>query len=97
MSHAQTLTWHRQTHASVKSVHLIGSWDNFTTPYKMERDSRRDRGQWRGCYTFKDIVCDGDAGSIPKRNGALKMGQTYYYYVSTARETEWDRVTHRDM
>lgn len=69
-------------------MHLIGSWDNFTTPYKMERDSRRDRGQWRGCYTFKDIVCDGDAGSILKRNGALKMGQTYYYYVSTARETE---------
>ncbi|KAK3380248.1 hypothetical protein B0T24DRAFT_187487 [Lasiosphaeria ovina] len=46
----------------------------------MERDSRRDRSQWRGCHTFKDIICDGDAGSIPKRNGGLKMGSTYYYY-----------------
>ncbi|KAG7290393.1 hypothetical protein NEMBOFW57_000393 [Staphylotrichum longicolle] len=54
----------------------------------MERDSRRDRGQWRGCYTFKDIVCDGDAGSIPKRNGALKMGQTYYYYYELDASSE---------
>jgi hypothetical protein len=48
----------------------------------MERDSRRARGQWRGCYTFKDITCEGDSGSIPKRDGGLKMGHTYYYYVS---------------
>jgi hypothetical protein len=47
----------------------------------MERDVRRDRGQWRGCYSFKDIICDGDSGSVPKRNGGLKMGATYYYYV----------------
>lgn len=46
----------------------------------MERDIRRDRGQWRGCYSFKDIICDGDGGSVPKRNGGLKMGATYYYY-----------------
>ncbi|KAK0711654.1 hypothetical protein B0H67DRAFT_298145 [Lasiosphaeris hirsuta] len=46
----------------------------------MERDIRRDRGQWRGCYTFKDIICDGGSGSVPKRNGGLKMGHTYYYY-----------------
>jgi len=50
----------------------------------MERDIRRDRGQWRGCYSFKDIICDGDSGSVPKRSGGLKMGQTYYYYVSIA-------------
>ncbi|KAK3401082.1 hypothetical protein B0T20DRAFT_348524 [Sordaria brevicollis] len=46
----------------------------------MERDIRRDRGQWKGCYTFKDIICDGDSGRTTKRNGGLKMGQTYYYY-----------------
>ncbi|KAK3897807.1 hypothetical protein C8A05DRAFT_38617 [Staphylotrichum tortipilum] len=77
-----------QTHPSVKAVHLIGSWDNFTTPYTMERDSKRDRGQWRGCYSFKDIVCDGDAGSIPKRNGGLKMGHTYYYYYELDASSE---------
>jgi hypothetical protein len=72
----------RQTHPSIQAVHLVGSWDNFGRAYKMDRDIRRDRGQWRGCYSFKDIICDGDAGGvIPKRNGGLKMGQVYYYYV----------------
>jgi len=47
----------------------------------MERDVRRARSQWRGCYTFEDIICDGDGGSSPKRTGGLKMGSTYYYYV----------------
>jgi hypothetical protein len=47
----------------------------------MERDVRRSRAQWRGCYSFEDIICDGDGGSSPKRTGGLKMGSTYYYYV----------------
>ncbi|CAK7197452.1 hypothetical protein SEUCBS139899_000099 [Sporothrix eucalyptigena] len=50
--------------------------------YAMERDSRRDRGQWRGCHTFQNIICDGNhtpARQVP-RSGGLKMGQTYYYY-----------------
>lgn len=47
----------------------------------MERDIRRSRGQWRGCYAFDDIICDGDGRSNPKRTGGLKMGSTYYYYV----------------
>ncbi len=50
----------------------------------MERDIRRDRGQWRGCHSFKDIILEGEAGSSPKRNGGLKMGLTYYYYVRYA-------------
>jgi hypothetical protein len=68
----------------VQSVHLVGSWDNFSKSYIMERDARRDRGQWKGCYAFKDIVCDDDFGSRQKRNGGLKMGHSYYYYVSFA-------------
>jgi hypothetical protein len=48
----------------------------------MERDVRRAVGQWRGCYAFEDITCDGE-GITPKRTGGLKMGQTYYYYVCT--------------
>ena len=47
----------------------------------MERDVRRASGQWRGCYAFEGITCDGDGESKPKRTGGLKMGQTYYYYV----------------
>ncbi|WYZ40645.1 hypothetical protein EsH8_IV_000986 [Colletotrichum jinshuiense] len=74
-------TFMLQTHPAIRSVHLVGSWDNFSTPYIMERDIRRDRGQWRGCHTFKDIVLDDDfAARDTKRNGGLKMGHTYYYY-----------------
>ena len=51
----------------------------------MERDTRRNRGQWRGCHAFKDIILDGDSRSTPKRDGGLKMGQTYYYYVCSLR------------
>jgi hypothetical protein len=74
--------WASQTHPSVQSVHLVGSWDNFNRYYTMERDTRRDRGQWKGCYSFRDIICDDDLGKRQKRNGGLRMGQTYYYYVS---------------
>ena len=49
----------------------------------MERDIRKDRGQWRGCYAFDDISFDGDKETLQKRSGGLMMGQTYYYYVST--------------
>ena len=48
----------------------------------MERDSRRDRGQWKGCYAFNNITCDDDRGVGPARDGGLKMGNTYHYYVS---------------
>ena len=66
----------------MQSVHLLGSWDSFSRQYKMERDVRRDRGQWKGCHSFKDISCDGEFGQPHKRDGGLKMGHTYYYYVS---------------
>ncbi|RNJ53324.1 hypothetical protein D7B24_002026 [Verticillium nonalfalfae] len=79
-------TFMLETHPTVQSVHLFGSWDNFSTAYLMERDIRRDRGQWRGCYSFKDIVCDDDNGACRKRNGGLKMGHKYYYYVSWVRK-----------
>ncbi|ORY59238.1 uncharacterized protein BCR38DRAFT_305751, partial [Pseudomassariella vexata] len=75
------------THPNIQSVQLIGSWDNFSKCHKMERDSRRDRGQWRGCHTFRDIVCDGDEVGN-KRNGGLKMGSTYYYYYEVDGSTE---------
>ncbi|KAF3343801.1 hypothetical protein HYQ45_003505 [Verticillium longisporum] len=83
-------TFMLETHPTVQSVHLFGSWDNFSTAYLMERDIRRDRGQWRGCYSFKDIVCDDDNGACRKRNGGLKMGHKYYYYY----ELDGSQETH---
>lgn len=48
----------------------------------MERDFRRERGQWKGCHSFQNIICDGDSDTNGKRDGGLMMGKEYYYYVS---------------
>ncbi|ELR06699.1 hypothetical protein VC83_05241 [Pseudogymnoascus destructans] len=69
-----------QTSSHARSVQLIGSWDNFSKRYPMEKDARRGHREWRGCYSFKDIICDGDFANSAKRSGGLKMGHTYYYY-----------------
>ena len=65
-----------------RSVTLKGSWDNFTASYPMKRDGRVGPEHWTGCHSFKNIICDGDlAGNAQKRDGGLKMGGTYWYYV----------------
>ncbi len=64
-------------------VELLGSWDNFNTPYAMEKDVQRGHGYWFGCHSFKNIICDGDPGQdLEGRDGGLRMGGTYWYYVS---------------
>jgi hypothetical protein len=69
--------------AALRSLVLLGSWDNFTRPYSLELDKKRGPNFWRGCFTFSDIICEGDPKNlVPKRNGPLKMGGTYWYYVS---------------
>ncbi|KAK5997441.1 hypothetical protein PT974_02798 [Cladobotryum mycophilum] len=54
----------------------------------MERDIRRGHGQWRGCYSFKNIVCEDSVRSDCKRSGGLKMGHTYYYYYEVDGSSE---------
>ncbi|KAI1119990.1 hypothetical protein F5Y10DRAFT_143997 [Nemania abortiva] len=54
----------------------------------MERDSRRDQGEWRGCHNFDKIICDGDLPTSSERRGGLKMGQRYYYYYEVDGSTE---------
>lgn len=75
------LTWFRTTNSEVRSVKLLGSWDNFSKPYAMERDRRAGPGHWKGCHTFTDIMGDGPDKN-QWRTGGLKMGATYWYYVS---------------
>lgn len=72
-----------RTPPSTRSVALYGSWDNFSTSYHMQRDSRTGQEHWSGCHSFSNIICDGDPqpSGIP-RDGGLKMGGTYWYYVS---------------
>ncbi|EGR48820.1 uncharacterized protein TRIREDRAFT_61576, partial [Trichoderma reesei QM6a] len=79
---------HSQTEPSVRSVRLIGSWDNFTMCYSMERDSRRGQGQWRGCFAFQNVMDDDGSPHHPKTSGGLKMGHTYFYYYEVDGSTE---------
>lgn len=65
----------------VRTVELLGSWDNFSRSYYMHHDTRRGRGFWSGCFNFKDIIFDGDKVEWSKpRNGGLKQGGTYWYF-----------------
>ncbi|OCK92136.1 uncharacterized protein K441DRAFT_697937 [Cenococcum geophilum 1.58] len=67
--------------AAARTVELLGSWDNFAKSYPMKRDLRKGSCFWSGCYSFKDIICDGDLNNLgQKRSGGLKMGGTYWYY-----------------
>ncbi|EUC46661.1 hypothetical protein COCMIDRAFT_92329 [Bipolaris oryzae ATCC 44560] len=75
--------------AALRSVVLLGSWDNFTRSYPLELDSRGGRNIWKGCFTFSDIICDGDlTQQSPKRDGPLKMGGTYWYYYKVDGDEE---------
>ncbi|KAF2815810.1 uncharacterized protein BDZ99DRAFT_122826 [Mytilinidion resinicola] len=66
---------------AARTIELLGSWDNFNKPYAMKLDLRKGKNFWSGCYSFEDIICDGDLSSPGlRRNGALKMGGTYWYY-----------------
>ncbi|SZF04417.1 unnamed protein product [Blumeria hordei] len=87
------VTFMVQTPPSTQTVHLIGSWDNFKRRYHMERDSQRSRGQWRGCYRFQDIICDGNDRNKVKRSGGLKMGTRYYYYFELDGSEEYHDVS----
>ncbi|KAL8994700.1 MAG: hypothetical protein Q9169_005403 [Polycauliona sp. 2 TL-2023] len=80
---------HRELPASVRKVDILGSWDNFKEAYPLERDRQAGAGHWRGCHNFKNITCDGDSlDPAMRRNGALKMGGTYWYYYRLNGEVE---------
>ncbi|KAL3481984.1 hypothetical protein BJX99DRAFT_111918 [Aspergillus californicus] len=81
MSSTTLMTFLLCTVPHIRSVKLLGSWDNFSKPYAMERDKRVGAGHWRGCHTFTNITCDGMSSNLaPARTGGLKMGGTYWYY-----------------
>lgn len=82
------ITFRVQASSNTRSVQLVGSWDNFIRRYRMEKDPKRGRTEWRGCYSFKDITCDGDNTTVSKRNGGLKMGSKYYYYYELDGDSE---------
>ncbi|KAJ6160498.1 hypothetical protein N7470_003894 [Penicillium chermesinum] len=74
------MTFLLTTNPDIRSVKLLGSWDNFSKPYSMERDRRVGPGYWRGCFQFTDIMADGSHDHAQWRADGLKMGCTYWYY-----------------
>jgi hypothetical protein len=65
----------------VRTVELLGSWDNFQRPYAMYHDKRRGHGFYTGCFQFDNIIFDGSEVVWTKpRSGGLKQGGTYWYY-----------------
>ena len=64
-----------------RTVELLGSWDNFSQPYRMHHDRKRGKTFWSGCFRFQNIIFDGDKDNWSRaRNGGLKQGGTYWYY-----------------
>ncbi|KAL8918430.1 MAG: hypothetical protein Q9208_007335 [Pyrenodesmia sp. 3 TL-2023] len=53
------------------------------------RDRQAGPGHWRGCHSFKKITCDGnDIDVSGGREGALRMGVTYWYFYRLDNELE---------
>ncbi|KAF7595338.1 hypothetical protein BBP40_006587 [Aspergillus hancockii] len=89
MSSTTLMTFLLHTNPQVKSVKLLGSWDNFSKPYLMENDRRIGLGHWRGCHIFTNIICDGSPNNmVSPRCGGLKMGGTYWYYYLLDNDVE---------
>ncbi|KAI4129592.1 MAG: hypothetical protein LQ338_002166 [Usnochroma carphineum] len=75
------MTFRPRLPPSIRTVDLLGSWDNFQEAYPLQKDRQAGPGQWRGCHSFKNIVCDGRyVDTLGSRNGGLKMGGTYWYF-----------------
>lgn len=54
-----------RTSANCKTVHLLGSWDNYAGQLPLSKDSKKSGG-WVGCFKFQGAT--------------LKQGQRYWYY-----------------
>ncbi|KAI0999130.1 hypothetical protein K3495_g9065 [Podosphaera aphanis] len=61
------LSFSLQTSAGVRSVQLLGSWDNYTGHLPLSKDRASSKpGQWRGTFRFQ--------------GSTLQPGQRYWYY-----------------
>jgi hypothetical protein len=54
-----------RTSANCKTVHLLGSWDNYNGQLPLSKDSSKSGG-WKGAFKFQGAT--------------LKQGQRYWYY-----------------
>ncbi|KAF2798444.1 hypothetical protein K505DRAFT_233383 [Melanomma pulvis-pyrius CBS 109.77] len=54
-----------RTSDNCKTVHLLGSWDNYSGQLPLSKDPKKSGG-WLGCFKFQGAT--------------LKQGQRYWYY-----------------
>jgi hypothetical protein len=54
-----------RTSSNCKTVHLLGSWDNYSGQLPLSKDPKKSGG-WLGCFKFQGAT--------------LKQGQRYWYY-----------------
>lgn len=59
------LSFSLRTSTNVKTVHLLGSWDNYAGQLPLSKDSSK-AGSWKGNFRFQSSM--------------LKAGQRYWYY-----------------
>jgi hypothetical protein len=66
---AVQLTFTLRTSPNVRTVHLLGSWDNYKSqlPLSAVKDSSAKPGSWKGTFRFQGAH-------------ALKLGSRYWYY-----------------
>ena len=59
-----------RTSSNVKTVHLLGSWDNYKGQLPLSKDAAK-AGGWKGTFRFQ--------------GSTLQAGQRYWYYVCRSR------------
>lgn len=63
---ATQLSFSLRVSAGVKTVHLLGSWDNYVGQLPLSKDKTSSKGTWRGTFRFQSAT--------------LEPGQRYWYY-----------------
>jgi hypothetical protein len=68
-SPAVQLSFTLRTSPNVRTVHLLGSWDNYKSqlPLSLNKDPAAKPGSWKGTFRFQG-------------SNALKLGSRYWYY-----------------
>lgn len=85
------LNFSLRTSANCKTVHLIGSWDNYNGQLPLSKDANK-AGGWKGTFRFQGAT--------------LRQGQRYWYYYiidgyhvshDPARESVTEQTTRRKL
>jgi hypothetical protein len=64
---SSTLSFGLRVSSGVKTVHLLGSWDNYTGQLPLSKDKTSSKsGSWKGTFRFQPTV--------------IEAGQRYWYY-----------------